>query len=114
MQKCLLEAPRPTTISEPQTVNIDTDDDEVRDSIDRIEKSTEQQNNPEEEEENHNYVDSAEYKCLLTEINQNLLCAIKLQLKNTSALVRRVAVLLLELMAKTNLDIDQILLSYVS
>lgn len=60
------------------------------------------------------YTKTKEYHELLTEFHQNLLCAIRLQLKNTSALVRRATILLLEFAASTRLDIDELLLSYVS
>lgn len=60
------------------------------------------------------YTKSTEFKNLLKEIKQNLLCATRLQLKNSSALVRRVAVLLLEFLGTTTLNIDELLLSYVS
>lgn len=62
---------------------------------------------------NFDYTKTNEYRELHTEFNQNLLCAIKIQLKNTSALVRRATVLLLEFAATTNLDINPLLLSYV-
>lgn len=71
-------------------------------------------NQSEGETTNFDYTKTKEYRELLTEFNQNLLCAIKMQLKNASALVRRATVLLLEFAATTNLDIDQLLLSYVS
>lgn len=60
------------------------------------------------------YTKSNEYKELVKEIRQNLLCATRIQLKNVSALVRRVAVLLLEFLGSTTLDIDDLLTSYVS
>ena len=60
------------------------------------------------------YTKSTEYKLLVKEIKQNLLCATRLQLKNSSALVRRVAVLLLEFLGTTTLNIDELLTSYVS
>lgn len=60
------------------------------------------------------YTKSTEYKLLVKEIKQNLLCATRLQLKNLSALVRRVAVLLLEFLGTTTLNIDELLTSYVS
>lgn len=63
---------------------------------------------------NLDYTKTKEYRELLTEFNQNLLCAIKFQLTNASALVRRATVLLLEFAATTNLNIDQLLSSYVS
>lgn len=63
--------------------------------------------------ESVDYTKSTEYKELLKEINQNLLCATRLQLKNLSALVRRVAVLLLEFLGSTTLNIDELLTSYV-
>lgn len=63
---------------------------------------------------NFDYTKTNEYRELHTEFNQNLLCAIKFQLKNASALVRRATVLLLEFASTTNLDIDPLLLSYVS
>lgn len=59
------------------------------------------------------YTKSNEYKELVKEIKQNLVCATRLQLKNLSALVRRVAVLLLEFLGTTTLDIDDILTSHV-
>lgn len=59
------------------------------------------------------YTQSPEYKSLIQEIRQNLQCATRLQLKNSSALVRRVAVLLLEFLGSTTLDIDELLTSYV-
>lgn len=59
------------------------------------------------------YTKSNEYKELIKEIKQNLVCATRLQLKNLSALVRRVAVLLLEFLGTTTLDIDDILASHV-
>lgn len=59
------------------------------------------------------YTKSTEYKELIKEIRKNLVCATRLQLKNCSALVRRVAVLLLEFLGTTTLDIDDILESYV-
>lgn len=60
------------------------------------------------------YTKSTEYKLLVKEINQNLSCATRLQLKNSSALVRRVAVLLLEFLGTTTFNIDELLTSYVS
>lgn len=65
------------------------------------------------ENEPFDYTKTDEYGVLLTELNQNLLCAIKIQLKNASALVRKATVSLLEYAATTNLGIDQLLLSYV-
>lgn len=59
------------------------------------------------------YTKSNEYQALLKEIKQNLLCATRLQLKNLSALVRRVAVLLLDFLGSTTLDIDELLTSHV-
>lgn len=59
------------------------------------------------------YTKSNEYKELIKEIKQNLVCAARLQLKNLSALVRRVAVLLLEFLGTTTLDINDILASHV-
>lgn len=59
------------------------------------------------------YTKSHEYKELVKEIKQNLVCATRLQLKNLSALVRRVAVLLLEFLGTTSIDIDDILKSHV-
>lgn len=59
------------------------------------------------------YTKSNEYKELTKEIKRNLVCATRLQLKNLSALVRRVAVLLLEFLGTTTLDIDDILISHV-
>lgn len=59
------------------------------------------------------YTKSNEYKELIKEIRKNLVCAARLQLKNLSALVRRVAVLLLEFLGTTTLDIDDILASHV-
>lgn len=59
------------------------------------------------------YTKSTEYKELIKEIRKNLVCATRLQLKNLSALVRRVAVLLLEFLGTTTLDIDDVLESYV-
>lgn len=60
------------------------------------------------------YTKSIEYKQLVKEIKQNLMCATRLQMKNLSALVRRVAVLLLEFLGTTTLNIDELLTSYVS
>lgn len=60
------------------------------------------------------YTKSTEYKLLVKEFKQNSLCATRLQLKNSSALVRRVAVLLLEFLGTTTLNIDELLTSYVS
>lgn len=60
------------------------------------------------------YTKSPEYSQLVKEIKQNLLSATRLQLKNLSALVRRVAVLLLEFLGSTTLNIDELLTSYVS
>lgn len=60
------------------------------------------------------YTKSTEFKQLVKEIRQNLMCATRLQLKNLSALVRRVAVLLLEFLGSTTLNIDELLKSYVS
>lgn len=60
------------------------------------------------------YTKSTEYSQLVKEIKQNLLCATRLQLKNLSALVRRVAVLLLEFLGSTTLNIDELLVSHVS
>lgn len=60
------------------------------------------------------YTKSSEFSLLVREIKQNLLCATRLQLKNASALVRRVAVLLLDFLGSTTLDIDDLLTSYVS
>lgn len=71
-------------------------------------------NQPAGEAAEFDYTKTPEYRELHTEFNQNLLCAIKFQLKNSSALVRRATVLLLEFAATTNLDIDPLILSYVS
>lgn len=60
------------------------------------------------------YTKSTEYKELMKEIKQDLVCAVRLQLKNHSALVRRVAVLLLDFLGTTTLGIDAILTSNVS
>lgn len=59
-------------------------------------------------------VQSTEYKCLFDEIKTNLVRAIKFQMKNSSALVRRVAVLILEFLGKTTININELLTSYVS
>lgn len=77
-------------------------------------QTTNIQNQIDGETTDFDYTKTKEYRELLTEFNQNLLCAIRIQLKNVSALVRRATVLLLEFAATTNLDIDQLLLSYVS
>lgn len=60
------------------------------------------------------YTKSTEFIQLVKEIKQNLLCATRLQLKNSSALVRRVAVLLLEFLGSTTLNIDDLLTGHVS
>lgn len=60
------------------------------------------------------FTKSTEYKDLIQEVQGNLLCAVGIQLKNSSALIRRVIVLLLEFLGTTNLNIDQLLTSYVS
>lgn len=57
---------------------------------------------------------SVEYKSLLDEIKTNLVRAIKYQMKNSSALVRRVAVLIIEFLGKTTVNINELLTSYVS
>lgn len=57
---------------------------------------------------------SVEYKALFDEIKNNLVRAIKVQLKNSSALVRRVAVLMLDFLGKTTIDINVLFTSYVS
>lgn len=59
------------------------------------------------------YTKSTEYKLLIKEIKQNLMSASRLQLKNASALVRRVAVLLLEYLGSTTMNIDELLTCYV-
>lgn len=59
------------------------------------------------------FTKSNEYKELYLEIKNNLLCAVKLQLKNPSALVRRVIVLLLEFLGTTTIRINDLLTSYV-
>lgn len=56
---------------------------------------------------------SKEFRELNAEINHNLLRALKLQLKNNSALLRKATILLLEFIAKTKLNIDELLLSWV-
>lgn len=76
--------------------------------------ATDRRRRSESEGFNFDYTKTQEYRDLLTEFNQNLLCAIKVQLKNASALVRRATILLLEFAATTNLDINELLLSYVS
>lgn len=66
------------------------------------------------EEDVFDYTKSPEYKALAIEINNNLMRAIKVQLRNTSALVRRAVILVLEFIASTNLNMDELLLSNVS
>lgn len=70
--------------------------------------------NDDSEEDDYDYTKSSEYEALTIEIDKNLLLAIKVQLKNTSALVRRVVLLVLEFIASTNLNMDGLLLSNVS
>lgn len=60
------------------------------------------------------YTKSTEFNELIKEIKQNLICATRLQLKNLSALVRRVAVLLLDFLGTTTLNIDELLTSHVN
>lgn len=60
------------------------------------------------------YTKCDEYNQLTTEVKKNLVRATRLQLKNSSALVRRVAVLLLDFLGTTTLDINDILKSHVS
>lgn len=60
------------------------------------------------------YTKSAEFDELQREINRNLMCAVRLQLKNSSALVRRVVILLLDFLGTTNKNIDSLLTCYVS
>lgn len=59
------------------------------------------------------YTKSIEYKELEEEINQNILCAIRLQMKNSSALVRRAVISMLDFLGTTNKNIDNLLLSHV-
>lgn len=60
------------------------------------------------------YTKSTEFKELQEEVNRNLLSAVRMQLKNTSALVRKVVMLMLDFLGTTNRNIDQLLTSYVS
>lgn len=60
------------------------------------------------------YTKSTEFKELQDEVNRNLLSAVRMQLKNTSALVRKVVMLMLDFLGTTNRNIDQLLISYVS
>lgn len=57
---------------------------------------------------------SAEYKQLFEEVKRNVVRAIKFQFRNSSALVRRVAVLMLDFLGKTTININDLLTSYVS
>lgn len=68
--------------------------------------------NTERPEESIDLTKSQEYKDLFKEISQNLVLAVRIQLKNSSALVRRVAILLLEFVASTSLSIDDLLQSF--
>lgn len=56
---------------------------------------------------------SKDFRELNAEIKHNFLRAVKLQLKNNSALLRKATILLLEFIAKTKLNIDELLLSWV-
>lgn len=60
------------------------------------------------------YTKSTEFKELQDEVNRKLLPAVRMQLKNTSALVRKVVMLMLDFLGTTNRNIDQLLTSYVS
>lgn len=79
-----------------QETNIDDADETSNDSNGRID-----------------WTKTQEYKELIREFRDNLVCAIKLQLKNASALVRRATVVLLEYAATTPLEIDTLLQSHV-
>lgn len=60
------------------------------------------------------YTKSTEFKELQEEVNRSLLSAVRMQLKNNSALVRKVVMLMLDFLGTTNRNIDQLLTSYVS
>lgn len=66
-----------------------------------------------QEPQPYDYTRTNEFKELLVEIRNNLMPAIKLQLRNNSALVRRAIILLLEYVATTTLKMDSVLQSYV-
>lgn len=57
---------------------------------------------------------SPEYKQLFDEVKGNVVRAIKFQFRNSSAHVRRVAVLMLDFLGKTTININDLLMSYVS
>ena len=59
------------------------------------------------------YESSFEYHEFLGEIDQNLMAAIQVQMRNNSAYVRSATITLLDFLAKTTLDIDPLLDSWV-
>lgn len=100
--------------TEKEAQNTDTDKENEDDQGNRTDDDSASDSGVSRKSEAIDYTKSIEFKNLLMEIQQNLLCATRLQLKNASALVRRVAVLLLEFLGTTTLDIDELLLSHVS
>lgn len=141
-QKCFYD-PLSTDEATTSTDNHAVDLDGINESID-LEKANQEKEKEQENQQSHNnndkeartddesgsemgsssrsqttevvvdYTKSPEFKGLVREIQDNLLLAVGLQLKNPSALVRRVVVLLLEFLGTTHLGIDHLLTSYVS
>lgn len=60
------------------------------------------------------YTKSKDYSDLVTEIRQNLVRAVGLQIKNSSALIRRSVLLFMEFLSKTKLDYNTVVASWVS
>lgn len=59
------------------------------------------------------YTKSKEFSELVSEILQNVIKATGLQIKNSSALIRRSVLLFMEFLAKTKLDVSPVMVSWV-
>lgn len=106
-QKCFDEIQRKSLEDETVTSDyeLDMSDGENQPAVDP--ENAPQENRP------YDYTKSIEFGELLAELRYNLVAAIKLQLRNSSALVRRAVILLLEFTSTTTLKIDNLLQSCV-
>lgn len=109
-QRCFDEIQRKAV--EEETITSDCEADMSDSENDRSKtplKASEQSSG----EETFDYTKTVEYRELLAELRNNLTAVIKSQLKNSSALIRRATILLLEFVATTSLQIDSLLKSHV-
>lgn len=106
-QKCFDEIQRKSLEDETVTSDYELDMSDAENEPAVEPESAAQENRP------YDYTKSIEFGELLAELRYNLMAAIKLQLRNNSALVRRAVILLLEFTSTTTLKIDSLLQSYV-